>query len=84
MSQRECDVQHDRNSFTTNMRYAHPAAMPMVGWVFTTELGAGPWITPYVTVVDKSYELTQQLPPNPELPSTNIIRAAFNALGNVF
>lgn len=73
-----------RSEFTTNLEYAHPAVFPLVGLVFTTDLGAGPWATPYVSVVRRSYRLTQQMSPNPDRPDSNAFRKLISNLPSPF
>ena len=57
-----------RNWFTTTMTYHHPAAMPVVAWVFASNPGAGTWSTPYVSTMTREYRLRQYLSPNNRLP----------------
>lgn len=75
---------NDRATFRTTLDYAHPIAMPMVGRVFNHDPGAGPWATPYVTVIHREYTLTQQLSPNPEVPQSNAFRKLISNLPSPF
>lgn len=57
-----------RSEFTATLRYQHPVAMPVIGIVFTDGQGSGPWQTPYVSTIERSYSMTAYLSPNDELP----------------
>ena len=56
----------ERNEFTTTVRYHHPAVFPLVGILFAADPGAGPWITPHVSTITRTYTMWSQLTPNPE------------------
>lgn len=67
----------DRNTFTTTVSYFHATNFPLVGQVFRTQVGGGPW-TGSVSKFQRSYTLTQQISPNPELPQRGIISNLFS------
>jgi hypothetical protein len=58
----------NRSPITSTLQYHHPVAMPVVGWVFAKNPGAGPWATPYVSTIRRTYRLTTYVTPNVELP----------------
>jgi hypothetical protein len=58
----------ERSSFTSTLRYNHPVALPVVGLVFARNYGAGPWQTPYVSTIERTYRLTTYVTPNDRLP----------------
>lgn len=57
-----------RSQFTSTLEYNHPAVMPVVAWAFAKNPGAGPWLTPYVSTISRSYQMTTYLTPNVWLP----------------
>lgn len=58
-----------RSDFTTRLDYYHPAAMPIIGWIFTnTGGGTHPWATNNVTRIERSYRLRTYVTPNTFLP----------------
>ncbi len=57
-----------RSPITASLAYNHPISMPAVGWVFATDPGAGPWATPYVSIIRRQYRMTTYLTPNTYLP----------------
>lgn len=59
----------ERSTFTTTVRYNHPAVMPLVGPIFARNPGVGPWATPYVTTMERQYRYTTYLTPNTFLPN---------------
>jgi hypothetical protein len=58
----------NRSPITSTLRYNHPVAMPVVGFVFARNYGAGPWLTPYVSTIERTYRLTTYVTPNDRLP----------------
>ncbi|MEZ4461235.1 MAG: pilus assembly protein [bacterium] len=67
----------DRAEFTTTVSYFQKTQFPLVGLVFRTQVGGGPW-TGSVSKMERSYTLTQQISPNPELPERGVISNLFS------
>ena len=67
----------DRAEFTTTVSYFQKTQFPLVGLVFRTQVGGGPW-TGSVSKMERSYTLTQQISPNPELPQRGVISNLFS------
>lgn len=57
-----------RDTFTSTVQYVHPAAMPVVAFVFASDPNTPPWVTPYTSIIERKYTLTTYLTPNDELP----------------
>lgn len=58
----------ERDTFTSTLRYTHPAAMPVVAWVFASDPNSPPWSTPYTSIIERKYTMTTYLTPNDRLP----------------
>lgn len=57
-----------RSMLTTNLQYHHPAVMPLVGPIFSSDPGAGTWSTNHVSTFERSYSVRTYLTPNVHLP----------------
>lgn len=60
-----------RNQFTTNFQYQHRTAFPLMRPVFGV-----------YSTIERTYELTQQISPNPVRPTQNVVRALISSISS--
>jgi hypothetical protein len=74
---------NDRQEFTTTVTYNHLNVMPLVNHIFSTGAEGNAQGLTTVAAIQRSYTLTQQISPNPELPRTGAIASLLGSIGSL-